>query len=60
MTTQTKQITISTAIKEDLLEELKQHSQKSDRHIAYILRKALEEFLEKENLKEKLNEKKMV
>jgi predicted transcriptional regulator len=58
MTTQTKQITISTAIKEDLLEELKQHSQKSDRPIAYILRKALEEFLQKEKLKEKLKEKK--
>jgi predicted transcriptional regulator len=53
MTTQTKQITISTAIKEDLLEKLKQHSEKSDRPIAYILRKALEEFLLKEKLKEK-------
>jgi predicted transcriptional regulator len=58
MTTQTKQITISTSIKEDLYEKLEQHSQKSDRPIAYILRKALKEFFEKEKLKEKLNEKK--
>jgi len=53
MTKQTKQITISTAIKEGLHEELKKHSQKSDRPIAYISRKALEEFLQKEKLKEK-------
>ena len=57
-TQQTKQITISTSMKEDLFEKLEQYSQKSDRSNAYILRKALEEFLEKENLKEKLKEKK--
>jgi predicted transcriptional regulator len=52
-TQQTKQITISTAIKEDLLEKLEQYCKKSDRAIAYILRKALEEFLQKEKLNEK-------
>ena len=48
----TKQFTISTDLKnEDLYKDLKKYAKKNDRTIAFVVRKAVEEFLNKEKLK---------
>ena len=48
----TKQFTVSSDLKnEDLYKDLVKYAKKNDRPIAFVVRKALEEFLNKEKLK---------
>ena len=48
----TKQFTISTDLKnEDLYKYLKKYAKDNERTIAFVVRKAVEEFLNKEKLK---------
>ena len=48
----TKQFTVSTDLKdEDLYKYLKKYAKDNERTIAFVVRKAVEEFLNKEKLK---------